>query len=243
MVSGGDLCLCFTFSNSDRSLGPPSPRSNAFEHSTISFLKCPKWGLGTSTDDPLTNWQKQKQKTDKYPLSQGDKRSLYKEWLSLWLFHPPLTPNLLNPNILAPMVQGFELRDLQFEAGSINDNYRVFILPCCKIVHSSLEIGLEEFHFYGTILGGSPYSNSCFWWPPVRVDMPNHWVGLWLSSRFFLELHKHLQSMTIKTRKWVIYMSPNLGWFPEISVMQKCLNLVKCKLSRRPLWPIWWQIC
>ena len=161
MVSGGDLCLCFTFSNSDRSLGPPSPRSNAFEHSTISFLKCPKWGLGTSTDDPLTNWQKQKQKkTDKYPLSQGDKRSLYKEWLSLWLFYPPPTPNLLNPNILAPMVQGFELRDLQFEAGSINDNYRVFILPCCKIVHSSLEIGLEELHFYGTILGGSPYSNS-----------------------------------------------------------------------------------
>ena len=50
MVSGGDLCLCFTFSNSDRSLGPPSPRSNAFEHSTISFLKCPKWGLGTSTE-------------------------------------------------------------------------------------------------------------------------------------------------------------------------------------------------
>ena len=43
------------------------------------------------------------------------------------------------------MVQEFELRDLQFEAGSINDNYRVFILPCCKIVHSSLEIGLEEF--------------------------------------------------------------------------------------------------
>ena len=55
----------------------------------------------------------------------------------------------LHPNIPAPMVQEFELRDLQFEAGSINDNYRVFILPCCKIVHSSLEISLEEFLFYG----------------------------------------------------------------------------------------------
>ena len=77
------------------------------------------------------------------------------------------------------MVQGFELRDLQFEAGSINDNYRVFILPCCKIVHSSLEIGLEELHFYGTILGGSPYSNSLsFLAGTLLCSVDSEWASL-----------------------------------------------------------------
>ena len=36
----------------------------------------------------------------------------------------------LHPNIPAPMVQGQGLmRDLQFKAGPINDNYREIILP------------------------------------------------------------------------------------------------------------------
>ena len=108
---------------------------------------------------PATNFHiKSCHNSDNYLLSKGDKKSLKVTYHSDF-FTPPPTPNLLNPNILAPMVQGFELRDLQFKAGSINDNYRVFILPCCKIVHSSLEISLEEFLFYG-ISQGSPYSNS-----------------------------------------------------------------------------------
>ena len=111
------------------------------------------------TDDPTIDKNKSKKLTN-IPCHRGIKGHFIKSGYHSDFFTPPPTPNLLNPNILAPMVQGFELRDLQFEAGSINDNYRVFILPCCKIVHSSLEIGLEEFHFYGTILGGSPYSNS-----------------------------------------------------------------------------------
>ena len=61
------------------------------------------------------------------------------------------------------MVQGFELRDLQFEAGPINDNYREFILLLLQ--NCSLFIGdwpgrIPFLRDYLWEDYWSPYSNS-----------------------------------------------------------------------------------
>ena len=52
------------------------------------------------------------------------------------------------------MVHGFELRDLQFEAGPINDNYREFILPLLQ--NCSL--------FIGDWPGRIPFLRDYPWW-------------------------------------------------------------------------------
>ena len=119
---------------------------------------------------PATNFHiKSCHNSDNYLLSKGDKKSLKVTYHSDF-FTPPPTPNLLNPNILAPMVQGFELRDLQFKAGSINDNYREFILLLLQ--NCSLFIGdwpgripfLRDYPWWKSLL------TSCFSWPATRVD-------------------------------------------------------------------------
>ena len=90
------------------------------------------------TDDPTIDKNKSKKLTN-ISCHRGIKGHFIKSGYHSDFFTPPPTPNLLNPNIPAPMVQEFELRDLQFEAGLINDNYREFILPLLQ--NCSLFIG------------------------------------------------------------------------------------------------------
>jgi hypothetical protein len=77
------------------------------------------------------------------------------------------------------MVQGFELRDLQFKAGSINDNYREFILLLLQ--NCSL--------FIGDWPGRIPFLRDYPWWesllkltifpgPDTACSVDSEWMSL-----------------------------------------------------------------